>query len=170
MPDMRIKSAPVGCSTRRQLGCLLAAHAMSAPSALLFFTCFAVSACQATTATRPPATITLDAADGTTTTMTSASIASYGAAIAEKIRRSWSRPAGTPKTFNCTIRIEQSVIGEVQSVGMHKSCGVPELDESLLAAAWKASPLPLPTDTSIPYQQVVYARFCPGPSSESCGF
>lgn len=68
--------------------------------------------------------------------------AQYYGAIADAIRRNWTRPDDVPNTF-CPIRIRQVPGGEVIDVQVLPSCPFDELGRrSVEAAVLKAQPLP----------------------------
>jgi len=68
--------------------------------------------------------------------------AQYYGAIADAIRRNWTRPDNVPNAF-CPIRIRQVPGGEVIDVQVLPSCPFDELGRrSVEAAVLKAQPLP----------------------------
>lgn len=68
-------------------------------------------------------------------------------ALAEAIRRNWLRPPGA-ENFSCKLNVRLQPNGQVLSARILSSCGSPILDDSVIKAVYKASPLPLPTDPS----------------------
>lgn len=69
--------------------------------------------------------------------------AQYYAAIADAIRRNWTRPDNIPANVFCPIRIRQVPGGEVVDVEVLPSCPYDELGRrSVEAAVLKAQPLP----------------------------
>lgn len=69
--------------------------------------------------------------------------AQYAQAIAEAIRRNWTRPESVPLDAPCKLRIRQIPGGEVIDVEVSPSCPYDELGRrSVEAAVLKAQPLP----------------------------
>lgn len=68
-------------------------------------------------------------------------------ALAEAIRRNWLRPPGA-ENFTCKLNVKLLPNGQVVSARIISSCGSPILDDSVIKAVYKASPLPLPTEPS----------------------
>ena len=68
-------------------------------------------------------------------------------ALAEAIRRNWLRPPGA-ENFSCKLNVRLQANGQVLSARIISSCGSPVLDDSVIKAVYKASPLPLPTEPS----------------------
>lgn len=69
------------------------------------------------------------------------------ARITEKVERNWLRPPGVSEDFQCRVGIELLPSGDV--VGQPRilqSCGNQLLDDSVIKAILKSSPLPTPTD------------------------
>ena len=50
------------------------------------------------------------------------------------------------KGLRSVVAVRQNLDGEVLDVQVHDTSGSPALDQSLIAALWNASPLPLPCD------------------------
>lgn len=69
----------------------------------------------------------------------------WARALAEAMRRNWLRQPGADN-FVCKIKIRMAPNGSVQSASIVSSCGSQLLDDSVIAAANKASPLPLPSE------------------------
>jgi colicin import membrane protein len=71
----------------------------------------------------------------------------YAVAIDEQIRRYWVRPAGSRRDLVCTVEVRLIPGGEVVpgSVRVVSSSGDPAYDRSVVAAVYKASPLPVPS-------------------------
>ncbi len=68
-------------------------------------------------------------------------------ALADAIRRNWLRPPGAD-TFSCKLNVQLLPNGQVVSARIISSCGSPILDDSVIKAVYKASPLPLPSEPS----------------------
>ncbi len=60
------------------------------------------------------------------------------------ITQAWTVPPGTEPGFKALVSLTLSPAGEVQSALIADGSGVAAFDDSLLKAAYKASPLPLP--------------------------
>lgn len=71
----------------------------------------------------------------------------WARALAEALRRSWLRQPGADN-FVCKVKIRMLPNGQVVSASIISSCGSQLLDDSVISAANKASPLPLPTEPS----------------------
>lgn len=74
----------------------------------------------------------------------------WAAALSEAIRRNWLRPPGDDQDFRCTLSMRLLPNGQVVpgSARITNSCGSMILDDSVIKAVYKASPLPLPTEPS----------------------
>jgi colicin import membrane protein len=70
----------------------------------------------------------------------------YTALIKQRVSQSWSRPLGTAKGLQCTVRVRLTPSGEVLAATVVKSSGNPVFDRSVENAVYKAAPLPLPDD------------------------
>ncbi len=77
----------------------------------------------------------------------SSELDSYVAAIDERIRQVWVRPAGTGRDVECLVEARLMPGGEVTpgSVRVIRSSGNPAFDRSVVSAVYKASPLPVPS-------------------------
>lgn len=72
----------------------------------------------------------------------------WARALSEAIRRNWLRPPGNDDDFRCTLNLRLLPNGQVVpgSARIASSCGSPVLDDSVIKAVYKASPLPLPSE------------------------
>ena len=68
--------------------------------------------------------------------------------INRALERAWLRPPGNTDQFICKLNVRLLPNGQVVSATITKSCGSPILDDSVLKAVYKASPLPLPPEPS----------------------
>lgn len=66
--------------------------------------------------------------------------------LSAAIARNWRRPLGVGDSLRCQIEIELLPNGQVVNVRVVRSSGVPAFDDSVVTAALKSSPLPLPSD------------------------
>jgi len=71
----------------------------------------------------------------------------YTNAIREHIRRSWVRQPGMGRDLSCLVEVRLIPGGEVVPAGVRviRSSGNPAFDRSVVAAVYKASPLPVPS-------------------------
>lgn len=79
----------------------------------------------------------------------SADAAAYRSMIQARIQRAWIRPAGAQKGVNCEVRVTQVPGGEVTGVQIARCNGDAALRESIEAAVYRASPLPVPTNPDL---------------------
>jgi len=70
----------------------------------------------------------------------------YTGLILEAISQNWLVPPGTDPKLSCQLYISLGAGGKVSNVQLVKSSGNALLDQSAIAAVYKASPLPMPTD------------------------
>jgi colicin import membrane protein len=71
----------------------------------------------------------------------------YAALIDQRIRQVWLRPLGTSGDLVCTVDVRMLPGGEVVPGSVHivQSSGNDAFDRSVIAAVYKASPLPVPS-------------------------
>ena len=72
--------------------------------------------------------------------------ASWKSQIAASIERAWAIPPTAPRGIECTLRLGQAADGEVLSVEVGACNGDDSVRESIEAAAYRASPLPVAPD------------------------
>lgn len=85
----------------------------------------------------------------------------WGTQLAAAIQRVWTRPPGVAdQKYLCVVNMQLSATGEVLSARIQKSSGNPQIDESVLRAVYKASPMPLPRDPTV-FQPGVNITFIP---------
>lgn len=80
----------------------------------------------------------------------------YISLVADKVRRNWLRPAGSPADFSCRLEVNQLPTGDVVSVRFIESCGNAALDKSVEHAVLKASPLPKPPEQALFDRELVF--------------
>lgn len=87
----------------------------------------------------------------------------FDAAIQQKIRRAWTRPAGTPEGLSAVVLVRLGPGGTVLSVEITRSSGNASFDRSAETAVLRADPLPMPDDPLLarPYRQGVELIFNP---------
>ena len=73
----------------------------------------------------------------------------YKALIIQAISQHWILPEHVDRQLFSQFRIQLAPNGQVLSVGLIRSSGDPVLDRSAQAAIYKASPLPVPTDSEM---------------------
>ena len=76
-------------------------------------------------------------------------LAQYQAQIRARIERAWIRPPTARPGLSCEVRITQVPGGEVVGVRVGNCNGDESVRQSIEAAAYRASPLPLPPDPSL---------------------
>jgi colicin import membrane protein len=79
----------------------------------------------------------------------SAEMAAYQFAIAQKIRRNWAVPASAGPETRCTVRVTQLPGGEVVSVNIISCNGDAAVQRSVEAAIRRSSPLPEPSNPDL---------------------
>jgi colicin import membrane protein len=79
----------------------------------------------------------------------SAAMAQYQEQIRARIERAWIRPASARTGLRCEVRITQVPGGEVVGVKVGACNGDESVRQSIEAAAYRASPLPLPPDPAL---------------------
>nr|WP_301334257.1 energy transducer TonB [Solimonas sp. SE-A11] len=90
--------------------------------------------------------------------------AAWAQAIARKLRAAWMVNGPVTENFRCVVRVELADDGRVTDASLVQPCGSEELDRSVIAAAHRASPMPLP-DYAPAFDPVLVLRLClrPGP-------
>ena len=79
----------------------------------------------------------------------SAAMARYQEQIRARIERAWIRPPSARPGLRCEVRITQVPGGEVVGVKIGSCNGDESVQQSIEAAAYRASPLPLPPDPAL---------------------
>jgi len=90
----------------------------------------------------------------------SAQQAEYKALIEARINRSWIRPATARAGIDCEVRVTQVPGGEVVGVQVTKCNGDAAVRESIEAAVYRASPLPLPPNPDL-FDRNLVVNFTP---------
>jgi colicin import membrane protein len=73
----------------------------------------------------------------------------YVGYIQEKVQRSWIRPPSSGVDLSCTVEVRLIPGGEVIDAQIVRSSGNTGFDRSVVAAVYKASPLPVPPDPEV---------------------
>ena len=85
----------------------------------------------------------------------------WGTQLVAAIQRVWTRPPGVAdQKYSVVVNMQLSATGEVLSARIQKSSGNPQIDESVLRAVYKASPMPLPRDPTV-FQPGINITFIP---------
>ena len=75
--------------------------------------------------------------------------AAYMFAIQQNIERNWVRPANAEVGLECVVNVRQSPGGVVADVSIGRCNGDETIKRSIVAAVYRASPLPEPRDPSV---------------------
>lgn len=86
------------------------------------------------------------------------------AAIRQKVEQSWNRPPSTPIGLDCSVKITQLPSGQVISADMQQCNGDQAVQQSIITAIYKASPLPTPEDPGV-FEREITFEFAPDQSS-----
>lgn len=82
--------------------------------------------------------------------------------IHAKVRANWVVWPPDAKAIKATIRVKLLSSGEVSGVYVIRESGNPKYDQSAVAAVWRASPLPIPTNAELyTYFKVLDIVFAP---------
>lgn len=81
------------------------------------------------------------------------------------LTNAWARPPGTDQNLKAYLLMTLSATGAVQSATIDSGSGVPGFDDSVVRAAYRASPMPLPRD---PSAFVPNVRICFSPNPRNC--
>lgn len=73
----------------------------------------------------------------------------YNRLIKDKVTRNWSRPAGWDAGLVCSVMVSLIPGGQVVDVEFKKKCGNDVYDRSMETAIFRASPLPVPSDSRL---------------------
>ncbi len=84
----------------------------------------------------------------------------YVALIKQRVVRNWNAPASARPGIQCDVRVTQAPGGTVLSVQIDKCNGDSAVRESIEAAVYRSSPLPLPPDSRL-FERVIVFAFNP---------
>jgi colicin import membrane protein len=87
-------------------------------------------------------------------------LAQYQAMIAARIERAWIRPPSAHAGISCQVRITQVPGGVVTAVQVGSCNGDEAVRQSIGDAAYRASPLPAPSDPAL-FDRDVVVTFTP---------
>jgi colicin import membrane protein len=87
-------------------------------------------------------------------------LASWQAQITDKIQHAWKRPPTARAGIVCELDVTQIPGGEVTNVKLGACNGDEAVRDSIVAAAYRASPLPPPPDPSL-FQRELQITFRP---------
>ena len=89
-------------------------------------------------------------------------IARYKVLIRQKVEQNWVRPPDSRKGMKCVVRVKLVQGGDVLEAVVVQSSGDPVFDRSVENAVYRASPLPLPDDSTLfPYFRDLEFTFKP---------
>jgi colicin import membrane protein len=91
----------------------------------------------------------LDAEDRANAARSSGALASWEAQITARIQRAWLKPPAARAGIVCELDVTQVPGGEVTNVRIGECNGDQAVRDSIVAAAYRASPLPPPPDPSL---------------------
>lgn len=86
-------------------------------------------------------------------------------ALIAALTQAWARPPGTDSNLKAFVIISLAQNGEVLSATIDNSSGMPGFDDSVVSAAYKASPMPLPADPTAFHSKV---EVCFSPNPRNC--
>lgn len=93
----------------------------------------------------------------------SRALGNWEAAIQQKVVQNWNKLPSTPPDLDCFIKITQLPSGQVTGAVMQNCNGDQAVQQSIITAVRKASPLPLPADPGV-FQREITFEFQPGSS------
>ena len=102
----------------------------------------------------------INAEDARLQAMNSNEMAAYQFALQQRVLLNWARPASTRAGLDCLVQVRQSATGEVFSARVVSCNGDAAVERSIVAAVYKASPLPLP-DNAVLFDPNLRFRFIP---------
>jgi colicin import membrane protein len=91
----------------------------------------------------------IDAEERLDAARASGAMASWIAQITARIQRAWIRPPSARSGLECTLYLTQVPGGEIVNVRLGACNGDDAVKQSILDAAYRASPLPAPSDPSL---------------------
>lgn len=91
----------------------------------------------------------IDAEERLDAARASGAMSTWAAQIQARIQRAWIRPPSARAGLDCTLYLTQVPGGEVVNVRMGSCNGDDAVKQSILDAAYRASPLPAPSDPSL---------------------
>ncbi|HUK03301.1 MAG TPA: cell envelope integrity protein TolA [Steroidobacteraceae bacterium] len=91
---------------------------------------------------------------------TNGQLASWLQQIASRIESSWHRPPSARPGIDCTVFLTQVPGGQIVNVKLESCNGDAAVKQSIVDAAYRASPLPPPPDPAL-FQREVQVRFVP---------
>lgn len=80
----------------------------------------------------------------------------YISAIRSKVEENWNRPPSTPDNLNCAIKIVQQPGGTVVKATLGSCNADTAVQQSIITAVYKASPLPQPGDPKLFSKQITF--------------
>lgn len=102
----------------------------------------------------------IDAEERAAAVRASGQMNQYIAQITAKIESKWIRPASAQPGLNCEVRVTQVPGGTVVGVQVGRCNGDESVRQSIEAAVYRASPLPLPSDPAL-FERILVVTFRP---------
>jgi len=87
----------------------------------------------------------------------------WEAAIMQRVTQNWIRPPNTPQGLDCSVQITQLPSGQVVNAVMKQCNGNSVVQQSILTAVRKASPLPTPDNPDV-FSRTITFEFVPNQS------
>ncbi|HEY6454945.1 MAG TPA: cell envelope integrity protein TolA, partial [Steroidobacteraceae bacterium] len=91
----------------------------------------------------------IDAEERLDAARASGAMSTWAALIQARIQRAWIRPPSARAGLDCTLYLTQAPGGAVLTVRMGSCNGDDAVKRSIVDAAYRASPLPAPSDPSL---------------------
>ncbi len=88
-------------------------------------------------------------------------LAAWVAAIRDRVENAWIRPLGVTSGLSCSLSVTLAVGGAVLNAHVGHCNGGAPVRQSILAAVFRASPLPMPADPSVFSSRITFV-FHPG--------
>ena len=89
----------------------------------------------------------------------------WAAQLTAALQQAWARPPGTDQTLKAQLQMVLAQNGTVQSAKVVGTSGNVAFDDSVVRAAYRASPMPLPRD---PSAFVPNINICFSPNPRNC--
>jgi colicin import membrane protein len=87
-------------------------------------------------------------------------LSQYAALIEQRVEHNWNKPASAKAGIQCEVKVTQAQGGTVLSVQVDKCNGDAAVRQSIEAAVYRSSPLPMPPDSRL-FQRVIVFVFKP---------
>lgn len=90
----------------------------------------------------------------------------WTALVRQKVQSNWNEPANTPADLSCKVQVEQVPGGTVANAQIISCNGDEAIQQSVITAVLRSSPLPPPPEPSL-FQRVFVLNFTPQNSPEN---